>query len=289
LNVQVPKELIAEKSTMCDAFLRCAEGRGDHQNLAIDLLRLLPTPLQNALVWLDSLTNLWRYRYGIPYNRMSQGMIISGTNVHLPVCELYIAMKVANSRLKPAQLETFLQRLTDKGKHSDVLFEMRPIIDVKPSLQMNYEVSGFGIGNTTCDWQVKGAAVNIVFDVKNRTKPFLEHMNQIIPGLNGGADNCKPSAPNPEDLFKSVENKLKEKCYLTQMQGAWIHSDIKEHEDKLTLYFKKTLSSRKVHFAILSDWKNDAFILSRNLVIKKILKKTFGLTESKRFVTKDYA
>jgi hypothetical protein len=37
-----------------------------------------------------------------------------------------------------------------------------------------------------------------------------------------------PTAPSPADLFKSVENKLKERYYLPQLQGVWIHSDIQE-------------------------------------------------------------
>ena len=289
MNVQVPKELVGEKSTMRDTFLRCAGDRGDDNDYAIAMFSLLPKHLQEVPVWFDKLTNLWRYEYGIPYDRMPKGMIISGTNVHLPVCELYIAMRVATSRLKRNQLLTFTKRLTSEEKHSDVLFEMRPLMDVKPTLQANYEVPGLGIGNTTCDWQIKGKIVNIVFDVKNRTKPLLEHMKQMIPDLNRGAASIRPSAPNPEDLFKSVENKLNERSYLKQLQGVWIHSDIKQDEDKLTLCFSKTLNSRKVHFAILSDWEEDALILARNPIIKRILKKIFTLTESRRFVTREYS
>ncbi|MCJ7507353.1 MAG: hypothetical protein MUO85_01315 [candidate division Zixibacteria bacterium] len=289
MKVQLPKEMVGDKSTMYDAFLRCAAEHGDDKDYATELFSLLPQALKETPAWFDKLTNLWRYEYGIPYDRMPEEIIISGTNVHLPVSELYTSVRIANKRLRRDQLLKFLERLSNKEKHCDVLFEMRPIKDVKVNLQTNYEVTGLGIGNTTYDWQVKGKFINIVFDVKNRTKSLLEHMKQIIPDLNRGTANILPSAPNPEDLFKSVENKLKEKCYLGQLQGVWIHSDIKEHEDKLTLYFKKTLNNRKVHFVILSDWKDDAFFLARNILIRSILKKTFGLTESKRFVTREYA
>ena len=273
---------------MQDAFRTCAADRGDTELAADSLVALLSGSIREAPVWFDRLTNLWRYEFGIPYGGMPEDMIISGTNVYLPVSELYIGLRVARSRLKPDQLATFLDRLTDKPKHCDVLFEMRPLMNVKPGLHANYEVPGLGIGNKTCDWQVKGAIMNIVFDVKNRIRPLLEHMKQLIPGLNRGDANILPSAPNPEDRFKSVEDKLKERCCLSQPQGVWIHSDIKEHEDSLTLYFNKTLCSKKVHFAILSDWQNDAFILARNPFIKMILKRAFHLTESKRFVTHDY-
>jgi hypothetical protein len=55
-----------------------------------------------------------------------------------------------------------------------------------------------------------------------------------IPDLNKGTNHTLPTAPNPADLFKSVENKLKERCYVLQLQGVWIHSDIKEDESKKT-------------------------------------------------------
>jgi hypothetical protein len=274
---------------MYEIFTRFAPDYGDAKAYAVELLNLLPQPVKEAPVWFDKMTKLWRYEYGLPYDRLPELTLISGTNVHLPVDELYSALRIADKRLKRDQLRTFLKRLSDSGKHSDVLFEMRPIRDVSAKLQADYEVSGLGIGNTTCDWQVKGRFINVVFDVKNRTKSFIEHMKQIIPDLNKGVANIQPTAPNPEDLFKSVENKLEERCYFSQLQGVWIHSDIKEDEEKLTLYFKNTLNRKKVHFAILSDWENDAFILARSNIIENALKRIFRLTKSARFVSRQYA
>ena len=76
---------------------------------------------------------------------------------------------------------------------------------------------------------------------------------------------------------------------MLQLQGVWIHSEIKEDEEKLTAYFRHNLKRKKVHFAILSDWKDDAYVLARNRIIAFLLKRAFGLTESKRFVSNDYA
>jgi len=289
VKVQIPKELVGDRSNMHDAFVRCGSEQGDSKEYTTELLRLLPQDLMQAPVWFDKFTRLWRYEYGIPFDRMPEGSIVSGTNVHLPVCELYASMRIADKRLNREQLLGFLERLSIKDKHYEVLVEMRPIKDIRETLKVYYEILGKGVGNTTCDWHIKGSLINIVFDVKNRTKSLVDHMEEIIPDLNRGAASVIPSAPNPEDLFKSVENKLKKMCYLLQIQGAWIHSDIKEHEDSLTLYFNKTLNHKKVHFAILSDWKNDAYILARNWFIKLILKKVFHLVESKRFVTREFA
>jgi hypothetical protein len=287
-KVIVPKEFIGDESTMYEEFIRCADKCGDRKEYAIQLLKLLPKSIKEGWVWFDRVAQLWRYEYGLPYDELPQNTIISGTNVHLPVDELYSALKIADKRLTREQLLSYLQRLSDKAKHSDVVFEMRPMKNIKDSLSTNYEVSGFGRGNTTLDWQVKGRFINIVFDVKNRTKSIIDDMKKIIPDLNRGTNYISPPAPNPEDLFKSTQNKLEERCYLSQLQGVWVHTDIKEDEMKLRLYFKKTLNKRKVHFAILSDWKEDAFILARNRVIAKALKRIFCLTESGRFVTREY-
>ncbi len=288
MKARLPDAMVGDKSTMYEAFIRCAAKYDDEKAYAVELLKLLPQPLKEAPVWFDKMTKLWRYEYGLPYDRLPEQTVISGTNVHLPAEELYSAIRIADERLRRDQLLRFLERLSDREKHSDVLFEMRPMKDVKANWQTNYEVSGLGIGNTTLDWQVKGRLINVVFDVKNRTKSFIEYMKRIIPDIKRGAESIRPSPPNPEDLFKSVEDKLKDRCYFSQLQGVWVHLEIQEEEDKLTLYFNKILNRRKVHFAVLSDWKNDAFILARNRIIVSLLKKIFGLIESKRFVSCEY-
>jgi len=274
---------------MYEAFRSLAIEYGDKEAYSIELVKLLPQSLKQAPVWLDNLTSLWRYEFGLPIDRMPGGMLVVGTNMYLPASELYSAVRIADKRLGRIQLLAFLERLSDKGKHCDALFEMRPVRDINAGLRASYEVLGLGVGNTTCDWQVKGRLINVVFDVKNRSRSLVEHLKQLIPDLNKGASHTRPTAPNPADLFKSVENKLQERCYLLQLQGVWIHSDIREDEEKLAAYFEKALNRKKVHFAILSDWENDAYILARNRIITSLLKRIFRLTESKRFVSNDYA
>ena len=112
MKVQMPKELVGDRSNMHDAFIRCASEYGDSKDYAVELLRLLPQELKQASVWFDKLTSQWRYEYGIPFDRMPEGTIISGTNVHLPVSELYTSVRIADKRLKRDQLLTFLDRLS---------------------------------------------------------------------------------------------------------------------------------------------------------------------------------
>jgi hypothetical protein len=281
--------MVGNKTSMYEAFKGLASEYGDTEAYGIELLKLLPQPLKEAPVWFDNLTRLWRYEYGLPIDRMPDDMLVVGTHMYLAVSELYCGVRIADKRLTRVQLLEFLGRLSDKGKHTDVLFEMRPLRDANAALRASYEVSGLGSGNTRCDWQVKGKLINVVFDVKNRSKSLVEHLKQLIPSLNKGLGQILPTAPNPEDLFKSVEGKLKERWYVLQLQGVWIHSEIKEDETKLTAYFNNVVNKNKVHFAVLSDWNNDVYILSRNRIIAYILKRTFRLTESKRFVSNEYA
>lgn len=274
---------------MAEVFAQLSVQGGDQSAYARELFNLLSEPIKEAPVWFDNLTKLWRYEYGMPFDRLPEETVVLGTNIYFPVKDLYSAVNIANMKLRKEQLPMFLERLSDRQKHPDVLFEMRPVRDVNADLRTNYEVQGLGVGNTTLDWQVKGRLINVVFDVKNRSKSLIEHLKQIIPALNQGANTSLPIAPNPEDLFRSVENKLREQCWLVQLQGVWIHSDIKEDEDKLTHYFQNSLNKRKVHFAILFDWQNDAFILARNRIIASLLKRVFRLTSSRRFISREYA
>jgi hypothetical protein len=271
VRVNLPGPMVGNKSTMYEVFRKLAIEYGDKEAYCIELLKLLPRPLKEAPVWFDNLTNLWRYEYGVPLDRMPDGMMVVGTHMYLPVSELYCAIRIADRRLSRDQLLVFRDRLADKAKHADALFEMRPVRNLKPGLRASYEVLGLGVGNTTCDWQVRGNLVNVVFDVKNRRRSLVEHLKQLIPDLNKGVSHTHPTAPDPADLFKSVENKLKERCYVLQLQGVWIHSEIKEDEERLKAYFKNALNRRKVHFAILSDWKDDAYVLARTRMIARLL------------------
>lgn len=287
-EVLIPGQFFDDKGTMYDAFLFCAHQRGDSDAHAIELLKLLPKPIKSAIVMHDRITDIWRYKYGSPYDRLPDETLVSGTNEFMPVIDLYRALHVADRRLTKVQLIKFIERLKDNSKHLDVVFEMRPLLNVDDGFQAYYEVIGYGPGNTTLDWWVEGRYINIVFDVKNRTKSLINHLRQIIPQLNLGEDYAQPSSPNPSDLFLNVQEKLKEMCFLCQLQGVWIHTDIKEDEVKLREYFDNHLNNKKVHFAVISDWLDDAYILACNHLISNVIGKTFKIIKSKRFVARDY-
>jgi len=182
----------------------------------------------------------------------------------------------------------FLERLKNHAKHEDVLFEMRPLKCIVSNAVPEYEIAGLGQGNTTCDWHFRIGPIHIVLDVKNRIKSLIGHMAAIASSLNAGVVSITPPAPNPSDLFRDVEGKFRPICQLRQIQGAWIQTGIKEDEKALLTYFAQSLNKRKVHFAIISDWQDDALILARNPLTKLILRRTFKIAESKRFVSNEY-
>ena len=281
--------IIGGRSRMYDRFIDLAAKHGDDQSYAVELLRLLPQNIKEAPVWFDELTRLWRYEYGVPFDRLPEGTIISGTNVNRPVQDLYAAIKLADKFLTRAQLLHFRERLSNREKHGEVLFEMRPVRDVEDGLQITYEVAGLGVGNKRCDWHLRGKSANVLLEVKCRNKSLIEHLKQITPDLNRNVNQIVPTAPNPEDLFKSVEDKFQERDPSVQLQGVWIHAQIKEDEESLTSHFNNILNKNKVHFSILSDWQDDGFILARNKTIRDLLKMMFHLSDSYRFTSGAYA
>lgn len=284
----IPYPFIGDESTLIRAFIEIAKRYKDNEKEAIQRYTFLPDPIKDAWVWYDKITEMWRYNFGPPYDRMPGDMLVAGTSSNFPVEELYIAIKIADERMIPSQLITYRERLAQFDKHAAALFEMRPLKNVKRDLRARYEVTGLGEGKTSVDWQVKSGLLNIIFDVKYRIKSLLDHLRQTIPTMNAGSDTAMATAPNPEDLFKSSDRKFRRAHYLRRQQGLWVSTEIQEDKEKLQISFNKELSKRKIHFLIISDWKDDAYILARNRFLVSALKRTFCLKESERFVTRDY-
>ncbi len=284
----IPLPFIGDESTLIRAFVDIAKKYRDNEGAAIQRCTFLPDSIKDAWVWYDKITDMWRYNFGPPYDRLPGDMLVAGTSSNFPVEELYIAIKIADERMSPLQLIAYRERLAQFDKHTAAIFEMRPLKNVKRYLRARYEVSGLGEGETLVDWQIKTGFLNIIFDVKYRIKSLLDHIKETLPAINAGADTAMATAPNPEDLFKSSDRKFRRAHYLQRQQGLWVSTEIQEDKEKLNTYFKKELSKRKIHFVIISDWKDDAYILARNRFLVTALKRTFCLTESERFVTRDY-
>lgn len=282
----MPEFFIDDYSNLAERFEICSKENGIPIETVKQLLRLLPERLRVAPVWLDRITKIWKYEYGLPI-KLPEDMILVGSN-QFPVNELFKAMSIAIERLSDSQLLTYIKRLESPEKHSDVLFEMRPLAEVEKEVIAEFEVEGFGPGNTTLDWKVTGEGIIIIFDVKNRIKSFIIHMEEITPSMNRGEDRFEPNPPDPADLFKNTEKKFLPADFHNKIQGVWIHTQIKEDYGKLREYFEKSLDKDKLHFAVFSDWQKDATILARDSSIIEKLTRIFKIELSDRFTADDY-
>lgn len=276
---QVFAKVVAEKNTLRVRFLAEAATNGLAVDQANELFSLLPEPLANAGAFLDKMTSLWRYEFGLPYDIADE--LVWGTHMWAPVENLYAAVVSAHARLPVDKRTAFLQRLADPDAHQAALAEMIPARVVSSAIHMDFEVAGLGAGNRTVDWVIQPQDDRpVLLDVKRRTTDFIARMGEMKAS---GAD--LPPRHAPALLFRSVEQKFIEIDPDIQLQGVWILTDIKQDEDRLLDAFA-SLNKKKVHFAILGDWKPGACVLVRREQDRQNLMELFNLQPSVRFTFK---
>lgn len=240
-----------------------------------DLISSIPSPLIKSEAFLDKMTNLWRYEFGIPYE--IDGSLFWGTQMWVPVLNLLNALQIVKNRLNDEQRAIYLARLNVPQKHLDTLVEMIPVKKVKPEVPVEFEVIGYGSGNKSIDWLIKpNEERSVLIDVKRRMTDFIHHMRNTNEPDNDEHDHAL--------LFRSVESKFMSKDPNEQLQGVWIVTDIKQNREKLMTAFNE-LDATKVHFAILGDWRDDALIVSRQNNCIEYLRRLFQISDSSRYIT----
>jgi len=157
------------------------------------------------------------------------------------------------------------------------LAEMIPVSKVSADLRAEFEVTGFGMGNSTIDWVVHEPFCRVLLDVKSRSKDFIEQMAR---------EESSKEMPEPEHdpalLFRSLDNKFLPANPDEALQGVWIATHIQQNQDALNKAFAG-LDPDKVHFAILGDWGQDVHLLVRRESDRTHLLNLFGATPSTRF------
>lgn len=272
--------VVAEKSTLRDRLIAEATASGLTSALTESLLGVVPEPLINTNAFLDRLTGLWRYEFGVPYDIANS--YYWGTHMWVPVVHLFTALRCAYARLPEAKLIDYLARLSDPEKHNATLVEMIPAQKLDPVIPIEFEVAGLGAGNRTVDWVVRSYdGRTVLLDVKRRTIDFIAQAE-------GMAVDTSAQRPvhDPALLFRSVEQKFISADPLTQLQGVWICTDIKQDEERLSLAFS-ALRADRVHFAILGDWKSDVHVLVRRAEDRQYLLNLFHVEPSDRFTFRD--
>jgi len=268
-------------SNLRDMFLVFAREFSDPPETAEKIYTLLPDPIKKAVVVQDKLTNLWRYKFGEIYDRLGNKQVAIGSPQFNCVKYLYQGVKLAEKNLDGKQLEEFLGRLSNSHKHLEVLFEMRPVLSIDSSTSVSFEVLGHGAEGKTIDWLILCKNnTKVLVEVKLRHKGLVSHLKEVS---KQSEEDPKYPAPDPSDLFRSTSEKFETCKDQSILQGVWANTQVKEDKIKLFDFFRG-LDDTKIHFLILSDWKEDATVLTRNDSQKEQLRKIFKYVESDRFV-----
>lgn len=276
---QIFPTVIAQKSTLREQLIAESNRRGVQSAFMDDVISLVPRALIDAPAFLDKLTNLWRYEFGVPYDIGKD--FFWGTHMWPPVYCLFNALFCAFSRLTNGQCVDYMKRLDNLDKHQSTLVVMIPVHKIDLIMPVQFEVPGVGIGNKTVDWVIgpdNGRTVRI--DVKRRSIDFIKQAERI---------SAESEVPEPDHdpslIFRSVEDKFDISDFNYFLQGAWIVTDIKQEETLLSAAFE-ALNASKVHFTIIGDWKSDAHVLVKRTEDEKYLRDLFHIRESERFTFK---
>lgn len=267
-------QAIGDRSSLKERLVCNALDHGVSPEDAERNLAEVPAPLIDAGAFLDKMTGIWRYEYGLPF---TIGSHVWGTHMWIPVDHFFRATVTARLRLDEKARAAYYARLNDPGRHTITLVEMIPGDKLGAEVAAEFEASGYGVGNSTLDWVIQLPERRVLLDVKSRSKDFIEQMKNKSDG------NTMPEPDHdPTLLFLSLEKKLNTADPAATLQGIWITTHIQQHEAKLNDAFA-ALDSTKVHFAVLSDWEPDIHVLVKREQDREFLLGLFRASSSKRF------
>jgi hypothetical protein len=276
---QILPQVVGEQCPLRDRLRVNASVIGWSEVRFKELIGIIPQPLLNSECFLDKLTGLWRYEFGIPYDIASQ--LVWGTHMWVPVDNLFATLSAACARLSVDKRAAYIARLADPNRHQAVIAEMIPAHKVAEVVPMAFEVIGLGAGNRSVDWAIGPLdGRTTILDVKQRNTDFIRQAERI-----GTAGADQEPDHDPALLFRSVEQKFVVADPDVRLQGAWICTAIKQEEQQLTNAFND-LNPGKVHFAIFGDWKRDVYLLARREADRQYLLDLFRVEPSSRFTFK---
>lgn len=276
IDKYAPK-VIGDKNLFADQFKSEAKELGLSDTDAANILSFVPTKLSNSQAFLDKITGLWRYEYGMPSKLHKTKSELHGTHIWPPLATLIQGLNFAHARLPAIKLKAYLERLFLEGKHQDSLVEMFPLERLATNVPVDFEAAGLGQGNKTIDWVI-GPIDNrlILMDVKCRFFDLYDAMDQ---------ENFTEPQHNCDLIFTSIENKFNSSDPDRLLQGVWIATQIAQEIGQLNAAFNK-LDASKVHFCILGDHRADGFVLARRPEDEEFLRSVLSLGPSDRFTFK---
>lgn len=280
---RVPPVFVGGVAGLPDLFIALGRSRGIPRSEVSELVALLPDPIRTAPCFLDRLTGLWRYDFGGPFEGLPDGNVVLGTNMFHDVEKLYDVLACAKRRLPVAQLSSYVSRLGDAAKHDDTLVEFAPVLRLDATVKLTYEVEGQGEGNKTIDWMMRSGDQVLLLDVKNRTRDLLEAFARIQAGERDPDGSGPAPLHDPALLFRSVEAKFKPCAPGPVVQGAWVHTPLKQEETELLSAFG-SLDPTRVHVVLLGGWEDDVYVLAGDNTVKEDALRLLRVRESRRFV-----
>lgn len=245
------------------------------------LISIVPSALLSSGCFLDRLTGLWRYEFGLPCTLgMDRGLY--GTWMWIPVKNIFTVIQEATIRLSDQQRTKYFERLADPEKHGEYLVEFLPILRLPSYVAAEFEVPT-GVGNRNADWRISSTTgPAVLIDVKRRFRDLLEAMERLDDGDRGPNGMGPDPTHDVSLLFRSIENKFIQEDPDQQLQGIWVATDLQQEESELDTAFKD-LDPSKVHFAILGDWDPGIKLLARREEDRLFLFGLFQEASSDRF------
>jgi len=273
--------VVGDRGSLKDQLFQRAMEQGLSKEQATERFASVPGPLIDAGAFLDKLTGLWRYEFGVPFE--IEGTLVWGAHMWVPVDYLHRAIITANVRLSEQGRSNYYVRLTEPERHAVTLAEMIPGSKLSTGVAAEFEVPGYGAGNSTVDWVVHAPDGLVLLDVKSRSKDFIEQMTR---------EDAGKEMPEPEHdpalLFRSLDKKFLPANPDERLQGVWIATHIQQNAHALNKAFA-ALDPEKVHFAIFGDWEPDAHLLVKRETDRKYLLDLFGTVPSSRFTFMPHA
>ena len=273
---------------MLSEFQKIGEKLKDNNDFIFKIYNSLPEDIKQIKPFKDLLCERMLYTFGEPITIYSSSVhCFEGIQNH-DVEKLYLALRLANKYLDEVELENYITKIKDINNHSNYIFVIIPLLNLKDSLIPKNESDTNHIGNKNVDWEIKNGEYIILLEVKNRIKDtidYLSYLKRMLKEFNGGINpnEIVPyNSPNPSNLFKSAI-KVNERKNDKTLQGIWINTGILQDRKKLNNYFK-TLDPKIIQFAIISGWDDDAYILVKDNSYKQILINYFNLIESDNII-----
>jgi hypothetical protein len=276
-KLQFPLDFAGGFAEMKALFHSFAQGRGYPIGYGFRLWNMLPQALSNLLCFLDEMTGVWRYEYGVPIEIGTR--ILIGTTMFPSVETLFDVVGCAQWRLEAKELQDYLTRLTDKGKHEDTLTEFAPILRLSGEVRVKNEVSTGTEGNATVDWHIEQpGGPPLYLEVKNRIFDLVEHFEVLH------SDDAIPEPSHDHrKLFRSVEKKFNARNPTDAIQAVWLRTGLMQEEDALAAAFN-ALPRGRIHALVLGGWDENAYILADSNATKRSVQRILRLRQNRHLI-----